>query len=303
MGRVGLGAPMTTVLITGVSGHVGQHLAARLRDGGMDVRALVRSNAQAETARACGWSPILGELTESATLKSALRDIELVVHCAATGAADPARAQQVNVDGTRTLATLSREAGVRRFVHISTISVHGDPLPDHVDETTALATTDPLPYCATKARAELALGEVRAQGLNTVVLRPGMVTHWVRSQWGDEMVERMRSRGWPESLHPGDQMPWVHTLNLAEITWLALTHPKAVNETFLAVDRNVTMNEFLVPIARALGQPVRTPDRAPVVTVCEVGKIASKLGYRPVRTFEETMDHLLALAKAPQRTA
>ena len=130
-----------------------------------------------------------------------------------------------------------------------------------------------------------------------------MITHWVRSQWGDEMVERMRSRGWLDDLHPGDMMPWVHTLNLAEMTWLSLTHPKAVNETFLAVDRNVTMNEFYVPIARALGQPVRTPDRAPIVTVCEVGKIASKLGYRPVHSFEETMDHLLALAKAPERRA
>jgi len=229
--------------------------------------------------------------------------VEFVVHCAATGGADLARARLVNVDGTRTLATVAQEAGVRRFVHISTVSVHGDPLPARVDEATALATTDPQPYCATKALAELALKEVRARGLETVVLRPGMITHWVRSQWGDEMVARIRTRGWLDDLHPGDQMPWVHTLNLAEMTWLALTHPRAVNETFLAVDQNVTMNEFYGPIAQALGQTVKTPERAAIVSVCEVGKIASKLGYRPVHTFRETMDHLLALAKAPPSTS
>jgi len=288
---------VSTVLVTGTSGHVGPQLAARLQRGGWEVRALVRSTEQADTARSQGWVPILGDITEPASLKAALEGADRVVHAAAKGGPDLTKAERVNVEGTRALARAALDAGVRRFVHISTISVHGDPLPTRVDEGTGLATNDPQPYCATKARAELALGELRERGLETVVLRPGMICHWVRSQWGDEMVERICSRGWLEDLHPGDVMPWVHTENLAEMTALALTHPDAANEVFLAIDRNVSMREFFGPIAAAVGQPVKVPDRLPIVADCQVGKIAAKLGYQPVRSFEETMDHLVGLAK------
>jgi nucleoside-diphosphate-sugar epimerase len=54
--------------------------------------------------------------------------------------------------------------GVRRFVHISTISVHGDPQPDGLHEDSPLATDAAHAYVATKAAGEAALGMVRSQG-------------------------------------------------------------------------------------------------------------------------------------------
>jgi nucleoside-diphosphate-sugar epimerase len=167
-----------------------------------------------------------------------------------------------------------------------------------MDEQSPLATTDPNPYCATKALAELALGEVREDGLETVILRPGMICNVLRSQWGNEIIERLRFRGWPKDLHPDDVLPWVHTSNLAEMVWLAITHPSVVNETFVAVDRNVALSEFFVPIANALAQPVISPERPSIVSACRLGKIAAKLGYEPVHTFEETMKALVEMAKA-----
>jgi nucleoside-diphosphate-sugar epimerase len=292
---------MTTVLVTGATGHAGPPIAARIRSGGFRVRALVRSEARFGEVEAQGWEPVTGDLASPATMAGALDGVTYVVHCAAVGGPDLARCQAINVEGTKILARLALQAHVRRFVHISTVSVHGGDLPPRVDEESPLATTDPVPYCATKALGELALAEVRAQGLETVVLRPGMITHTVKSQWGNEMVERMRSGGWPKDFHPDDVLPWVHTLNLAEMAWLALTHPAAANETFLAVDRNVSFREFFGPIAKALRQPIVTPDRAPQVSECHVGKLATKLGYTPVRTFEETVVGLVALAKTPDR--
>ena len=293
---------MTTVLVTGATGHAGPSIAGRIQAGGYRVRALARSRSRFGELEALGWEPALGDFADPDTLEGALDGVTAVVHCAAVGVPELARCQAVNVEGTKALARLALRAQVRRFVHISTVSVHGGDLPPRVDEETPLATADPVPYCSTKALGELALAEVRAQGLETVILRPGMITHTVKSQWGNEMVERMRSQGWPKDLHPGDVMPWVHTLNLAEMAWLSLRHPAAANETFLAVDRNVALGDFYGPVAKALGQPIVAPDRAPQVSECHVGKLAAKLGYAPVRTFEETVDGLVALAlKAPGR--
>lgn len=290
---------VSTVLVTGATGHAGSQLAARLKGGGFRIRALVRSREQFPAMEAEGWEPVLGDLSESTGLDSALAGVEFVLHCAARGGPDLAKCRSLNVEGTRALAARALQARVKRFVHISTISVYGSEPPSQVDEETPLCTTDPEPYCVTKAEGEVALGEVRARGLETVVLRPGMITNVVRSQWGNEMVERIRTRGWVKDFHPDDVNPWVHTLNLAEMTWLALTHPAAANDVFLAVDQNVTFREFYGPIAAALGQPVVTPDRPPQVYHCRVGKIGAQLGYRPVRTFEESVEDLVALAKSP----
>jgi len=289
---------MTTVLFTGATGHAGSQLAARVKAGGFQIRATVRSPEQRKDVEHQDWEPVEGDITKPETLDSALEGVDLVVHCAARGGSDLALCQSVNVEGTRALATRALAARVKRFVHISTVSVHGNDLPRYVDEETPLITADPEPYCVTKAQAEVALGEVRTRGLETVILRPGMITSEVRSQWGNEMVERMRTNGWYKEFHPEDVMPWVHTLNLAEMTWLALTHPAAANGTFLAVDRNVSLRQCYGPIAEALGRPILTPDRAPQVSECHVGKIASQLGYRPVRTFEETVEALVLLARA-----
>jgi nucleoside-diphosphate-sugar epimerase len=285
------------VFVTGAMGHVGTELAWHLQKNGMNVRALVRTDAQETSARGRGFAPVRGDLSKPESFEATLAGSDFVLHIAATGSSDYETARIVNVEGTRHLAELALKSAVKRFVHISTISVHGDPLPELVDEDSALATNDPQPYCATKALAEIALNEVRDRGLETVILRPGMICNVLRSQWGNEMVERIRNRGWLPDLHPDDAMPWVHTSNLAEMAWLSLTHPQAANETFLAVDRNVAMREFFVPIAEALGQKVITPDRAPIPTKCKLGKLQSVLGYEPIHSFEETIEVLIQMAR------
>jgi len=292
---------MSSVLITGVSGRVGGHLAKRMSDGGLTVHALVRSEEQASFVRKQGWKPAKGDLTSPETLTSALDGVDFVLHSAAYSGHPGPLYQSVNVDGTRELANRALEAGVKRFVQISTMSVYGEPIPADMDEESPLATTDPEPYCATKALAELELVKVRAAGLPVSMLRAGMITHWVRSQWGDEMVERIRSKGWPDFIHPDDVMPWVHTVNLAEMAWLCITHPSVPSEAFIAVDCNVQMKDFYGPIADALNRPIVIPDRPATISSGRLGKIGSKLGYKPRFTFEETVSRLVELAKDPGR--
>lgn len=192
----------SALFVTGATGHAGSELARRAQLGGMKIRALIRSETQASVAKSRGWEPLTGDLTKPATLEHALDGIDYVLHCAAYGGPDLSLARAVNVEGTRTLASLARKTSVKRFVHISTISVHGDPMPLTLDEDSPLATEDPTPYCATKALREIALREVRDSGLEVTILRPGAICNVLRSQWGNEMVDRIRTRGWPPDLKP-----------------------------------------------------------------------------------------------------
>lgn len=291
-------ADVWTVLVTGVSGHVAGAMADRLAAGGLRVRVMVRTPDQARTAVLRGWQPVTGDLAAPRSLGAVVDGADLIVHAAAYLGMDKHLAEAVNVEGTRQLAQAALAAGARRFVHISSMSVHGDPQPDGLAEDSPLATGAQHAYVATKATAEAALDTVRSRGLPTVVLRPGAICSLLNSRWGDELVARLRQSGWPAAYHPGDVIPWVHTRDLAEMTWLAATHPAAEGEVFLAVDRSVPICDYFVPIMAALGQTFTAPDRDPVVSRCRIGKIRTVLGYLPQRTFGQTIAELTALARS-----
>jgi nucleoside-diphosphate-sugar epimerase len=273
-------------------------MASRMLSSGFEVRALVRDASSSRAVADRGWTPVVGDLSSRDSLHAAVNGVDCVVHSAAYLGTDHDLARKINVDGTRQLAEEALDAGVRRFVHISTMSVHGEPQPDGLREESPLVTKDPrYAYVESKSQAELAVLDVQARGLKTVILRPGAICSAVHSQWGDEMVGLLRKRGWPKDFHPDDVIPWVHTENLAEMTWLAVTHPVAANQTFLAVDQNVAIRDFFVPVAKVLGCPITIPDRPPVVSSCHVGKIAVLLGYKPTTDFATTLGQLIELAR------
>jgi nucleoside-diphosphate-sugar epimerase len=287
-----------TVLVTGVSGAVGPALALRLAEQ-FRVRVLVRSDEQASRAVAAGWWPVFGDLREPETLADAVAGVDVVVHSAASLGSDWAVGSAVNVDGTRLLADAARAQGVGRFVHISTMSVHGEPQPDGLSENSPLALGEQMSaYVATKARAEAALSQLCDAEFAVTVLRPGAICSLRSSHWGDRLIHRLAKDGWPSHRHPDDVIPWVHTEDLAEMVALCATEAAAANNVYLAVDANVSIGEMFVPICEALGVPIQAPARAPVISRCRIGKIRRDLGYSPRHDFEETVAELVAYASA-----
>lgn len=103
------------ILVTGASGWLGRGLVARLAASGAVVRCLVhRESPPPETSER-----VAGDLLEPRTLSAACQGVEVVVHLAGlTRAREAASYRRINVDGARALAEASREAGVRRFVHL-----------------------------------------------------------------------------------------------------------------------------------------------------------------------------------------
>ena len=164
------------VLVTGVTGFTGGHLARALSGRGHRVRGLVRpiSRDRAGGLAEAGIDVVLGDLTDAASLGPACVGIDVVYHIAATfrtaGQSDSAY-REVNAGGTHALLDAARSGGVTRFVHCSTGGVHGHIEHPPADEDAPLAPGDI--YQETKLEAERLARSAGERGdLEVVVARP-----------------------------------------------------------------------------------------------------------------------------------
>lgn len=281
------------VFVTGVSGTVGDKIAAYCVTEGAQVKALVRSKENFSLCNQLGIIPVIGDLTDREAIKEALKDVHIVIHAAAYLGGDRAIAEQANIKGVQCLVDESIAAGVERFVHISTVSVYGHFEGDiELNEASDLAYGHNDVYTATKCESERVLQTAMANGLPCVILRPGVICSEHNSHWGDKMIAKLAAVDQVTWIHPDDLTPWVHAENLAEMCVLAATHPAAVNEIYNAVDSNVTEDMFTVRIAQAMKKELVIPDGSPIRMAYSCSKIATDLGYRPIKTFEATVAHL-----------
>ena len=160
-----------TVLVTGGLGYLGGRLLAHLKGTGRyRLRASTRRRLAARPGWAGNFEVMEADLLDGAALTRLCRGTGTVIHLAALNAkecaADPGRAQRVNVEGTRLLLGAASAAGVKRFVYFSTAHVYGAPLQGTIDENTS---PDPKhPYATTHLEAEEL---VRASGLDGLVIR------------------------------------------------------------------------------------------------------------------------------------
>jgi GDP-4-dehydro-6-deoxy-D-mannose reductase len=171
--------PPSTILVTGANGFVGQHVLPLLREAFPDAR-LVAAVQQAGAACPGADATIPLDLTEPASLDAAIRVTgpDSVLHLAAQAAvpasfADPAGTWRVNLTGTLALAeAVLRHAPGALFIQASTAEVYGLSFRSGLalDEAAPFAPANP--YAASKAAADIALGEMALRGLRALRLRP-----------------------------------------------------------------------------------------------------------------------------------
>jgi nucleoside-diphosphate-sugar epimerase len=249
------------VLITGASGFVGGALTARLtRDAQFAVRAATRRNdwrapAGAELA-------VVGDLAPGSDWSRALAGVRCVVHTAARvhvmedRSQDPlAEYRRVNVEGTLALARQAVQAGVRRFVFVSSIKVNGEStLPANRFRASDLAL--PLDaYGVSKLEAEAALAVLCAEtSMELVVVRPPLV---YGPGVGANFQRLMR---W---VHKGVPLPFaaidnrrslIGIDNLVDLIGVCIRHPAAAGQVLLASDdADVSTPELIRKLAAAMG--------------------------------------------------
>jgi dihydroflavonol-4-reductase len=113
------------VFVTGATGFVGHHVAKALASEGAQLRLLVRKTSNLANLEGIAGETHMGDLAEPATLWSAVKGCDAVVHVAADyrlWIPDPAAMYRANVDGTRELLRLAREAQVPRVVYTSSVA-------------------------------------------------------------------------------------------------------------------------------------------------------------------------------------
>jgi nucleoside-diphosphate-sugar epimerase len=162
------------VLVTGATGFTGGHLARALAAAGCAVRALVRPTTDAEPLTKAGYQVVRGDLRDADAVRRAVDGVEKVYHIAAAfrlaGQPDDYY-WDCNVLGTKNLLEAAKRCGVERFIHCSTIGVHGDVGSEPIDETGPFNPGDV--YQRTKVEAERLASQAFAEGLPGVIFRPG----------------------------------------------------------------------------------------------------------------------------------
>ncbi len=272
---VAIGGPLRTVLVTGAGGFVGGALLDRLA-GVVRTRAIVRG---AGVLRA-DERVVLDSNSAAEDWNRALEGVETVFHLAARvhqmrdTAPDPLSAfRAVNANWTGRLAMLAANAGVKRFVFLSTVKVHR-PSPEPFRESDAPQPRDP--YALSKWEAEQRLAVVaRETGLRVSVLRPPLVYGaGVRANFLSLM--RMVSRGVPLPLGAVDnRRSMVFVRNLADALARA-AEPGVRSGTWLVSDgEDLSTPELVRRLARHLGRPARLV-RVPPLLIRTVARVVGR---------------------------
>ena len=243
-------------LVTGAGGFAGRHLTRALLARGYQVTGLVRTADGVKALNADGIKAAMGDVRDAVAVAEAVRGVEVVFHLAAAfrqAKLTEAEFASVNVEGTRTVLEAASRASVRRFVHCSTVGVHGDTGPVPATEASPLGRIDD-PYNRTKLEAErLAVEHFRNTRIEGVVLRPSVGYGPGEPRYAKLFRGIRRGRfvmiGSGETLYN-----MVYISDVCDGVIRAAERPDAVGQVFiLGGAENVTLNTLVALIAELVG--------------------------------------------------
>ena len=273
------------LLVTGATGFLGSHVTELALERGNAVRILALPDENVSRFVNAGVEVSRGDLTDHASLEAAVDGIECVLHCAArTGPWGPlSEYEQVNVFGVQLLVETAMAAGVRRLVHVSSITVHGLDVHGTVDETAALCG-GPDPYSRTKVAGERMLQQmIRDKGAPITIVRPGLI-YGPRDTNSFGRFAELIELGKMVFIGSGrNHLPLIYVRDVAHGILLAGEAEQAVGRAYLLVnDEPSTQRDYYTAIAKELGvSPPRV--HIPYRAALALGATAELVGYMTQR--------------------
>ena len=308
------------LLITGATGFIGRDITREACRVGFHVSVMVRSHT--EIMPAAVNQIVVGDLQqftkeEAITLESnrlllsAMQNVDVVIHTAARAHVmreehdDPAAIYHLmNVALTEKLALAAADAGVKRFVFISSIKVNGEASTEPFTEADVPAPEDD--YGRSKWLAEQCLTEIgQRTGMEIVILRPPLIYGpGVKGNFASLIKLIRKSIPLPfGAIH--NKRSLLALDNLVSAILLVSEHPAAANQAFLlADDEDVSTTELIKLIAQSQGKKARlipvpvswmtfaarlfgkksVADRLFGSLQIDASKIRQTLGWKPVIT-------------------
>lgn len=244
------------VFVTGASGFIGKRLLRRLQADGHLVTALLLPQEAVPPWNAVSLAR--GDITRGPSLAGTMAGHDAVLHLAgAVGYGQTfERCNSINREGTRHVADEAVRAGVRRFVHMSSVSVYGRPVGVEVTEDFPLRKIGD-PYGDTKIDAERIVTTLADQGkIDLTIVRPTVIYGPGDDKFLPKMADNLRA-GRARIIGPGTNIvDAFHVDDAVDFLARALVDPRATGGVYnLSNADNPTWNEFIALVAEALGMP------------------------------------------------
>jgi nucleoside-diphosphate-sugar epimerase len=277
------------VFVTGALGFVGRAISARYRALGAETRGL---DVRADPAAGI----VAGDVTRPEEWPEAIRGCDLVIHTAAivTNNATRAEAWRVNVLGTRRVLDAAKRAGVKRFVHISSLAAMRFILDDQADEAASVMPTG-NPYVDTKIASEQTVLAAHAAGeLTCTIIRPADVYGPGSRPWTLIPVQMIQKGLFLLPAHGQGVFRAIYIDDLVEGVMLAAEKEEGIGQIFILGGENtITCEKFFGHYYRMLGKGKLRMLSTPVaVAIAEVGRVVFTLLGKPTEMGRGAMEML-----------
>lgn len=254
------------ILITGSTGLVGRHLLLTLIQKNQQVRALYRSeNNKREVerffafAKAESFTTFIdwqqGDITDLPRLEQVFQNITQVYHCAAFISFDPyqfKKLTKINVEGTANVVNLCLHHSIEKLVHLSSIATLAKTPQKPIDENNYWDPDAQVSvYALTKYGAEMEVWRGTEEGLNAVILNPGIILGEGNYDTGSGVLFKRAWKG--AKFYPKG------TTGIIDVKDLVILMVDAMNssisqERFIAVSENMSYEHLTKSIAQSLGR-------------------------------------------------
>jgi nucleoside-diphosphate-sugar epimerase len=289
-------------LVTGASGFIGGRLAERLAsEEGVRVRALVRNARKAVRLGKLPLEIVQGDLLDQQSLSKAVDGCDLVFHCAALVRETGVKKEfyQTNVEGTENILEAAVHAGVKKFIHMSSVAVYGLNPPDGADEKTPYQPCGNL-YCDTKiASEEIVWAYHRERKLPVVVIRPTNVYGPHSKPWTLRPVKLINS-GQMMLINDGTGLcNYVYIDNLIDATLLATKRDESVGQAYIITDGiALPWKDFFGCYAQMAGRTQMRSVPELLGKIVALGmEITAKFTAKPPKITMQAVDYLTRKAR------